>query len=116
MKNNHARLHEYLKGLFEMNVKPMIKGAPQVELGHGIIESRSIRILAGSKLPETMHKHWIGLEEGCLIEVRKEIEIKKTSQRSVEFRYYFSSIPFEDYDVDKQKSLLNLFENYIRQH
>ena len=116
LKNNHARLYEYVVGLFEMNAKPMLEGMPQVELGHGRIETRSVKILAGSKLPETLHKHWIGLEEGCLIQVRKEVENKKTSEKSVEFRYYFTSIPYVDYDQNKQKDLLSLLETYIRQH
>ncbi len=116
LKSNHPTLFEYVKGLFEMNAKPMLSIPAQVELGHGRIETRSIRILPASKLPRTLAKAWIALDEGCLIEVRKEVENKKTNAHFVEFRYYISSLPYEPYNEQKQVKLLQTLATYIRQH
>lgn len=116
LKSNHPTLFEYVKGLFEMNAKPMLGNSPQVELGHGRIETRSIRVLPASRLPRTLLKPWLGLDEGCLIQVRKEVENKKTGARSVEFRYYISSLLYEPYNKEKQATLLQTLATYIRQH
>ncbi len=59
LKSNHPTLFEYVKGLFEMNAKPMVSIPAQVELGYRRIETRSIRILPASNLPRTLAKAWI---------------------------------------------------------
>ncbi len=52
----------------------------------------------------------------CLIEVRKEVEDKKTKEQFVELRYYISSVPYEPFNEQKQAELLQTLATYIRQH
>lgn len=102
--------------LFGKNSKPMICSAPRTDNGSEVIETNSVRVLPGSKLPPSLTEGCIGLEEGCLIEAKKELENTKKDDRSVIRRYFFSSIPFESADKDAQQALLEKLNFHIAQH
>lgn len=112
LKANQKKLYEYVKGLFEMNAKGIVCGPQEISLEHGRIETRSVKILSGSRLPESLTKNWIGLEEGCIIEARTESEVKKTKVKGVELRYYISSINYDE----KDPKLAQQIGQYIRGH
>lgn len=112
LKANQKKVYEYVKGLFEMNAKGIVCGPQKISLEHGRIESRSVKILSGSRLPESLTKNWIGLEEGCIIEARTESEVKKTGVKRVELRYYISSINYDE----KDPRLAEQITQYISGH
>ena len=89
LKANQKKVYKYVKGLFEMNAKGIVCGPQKISLEHGRIESRSVKILSGSRLSESLTKNWIGLEEGCIIEARTESEVKKTGVKGVELRLLY---------------------------
>lgn len=92
--------------------KGIVCSPKEISLEHGRIESRSVKILSGSRLPESLTKSWIGLEEGCIIEALTEYEVMKTGVKGAELRYYISSINYDE----KDPKLAEQIGQYIRGH
>ena len=65
---------------------------PEIELDHGRIEERHIRVLPGRFLSKELLEKWNGLKTGSVVEMHKITINKKTDERSEETSYYISSI------------------------
>lgn len=102
--------------LFYRDAKPMIRTASKVEIEPEVIETSSIKVMPGSNLPPDLANSCMGLEEGCLIEAKKEQENKKEGTHSGRARFFFSSIPYESEDKESQRILLETLSSLIWQH
>lgn len=71
------------------------------ELDHGRIERRTVEIASGPFLSSPLKEKWSGLEEGCVVRITKEVEIKKTREVSQDVAYYISSLSPNEYSAER---------------
>jgi len=103
-KENQPLLYEDLKYHFmEATAKhdpafKVFKAA--VELGHGRIENRTIRVLDAERLRSELKEKWADLEHGCIVEAITESYDKKTGEAAEPIqRLFISSLLYEADDV-----------------
>ena len=72
--------------------------------GHGRIERRRIRVLPASVLEPEILEKWAGLEDGCIVELEstRVTENLEVDDKSIEYRYYFTSLEFKKEYIAKQ--------------
>lgn len=71
------------------------------ELDHGRIERRTVEIASGQFLSSALKEKWRGLEEGCVVRITKEVEIKKTREKSQDVAYYISSLSPNEHSAER---------------
>lgn len=136
VKGNHGSEEDDLMATF--NGEPdkssdlkVFQGDP--ELAHGRIEQRRVRVLPGRRMSSNLREDWLGLEEGCIVEVTTETTLKRKittddsnldmsgpgegivnrrtqPTNSINTRYYISSLGYET------ENIANLLAQIIRGH
>ena len=104
VKGNQPGTLSNIKELFEKRVGQCeeVKRNETLELGHGRIEQRSIRILPGHMLDEDIQDKWAMIDVGCVAEIKSEFTSKSTGEVSSDTRYFISSLSFKKKFVAKQ--------------
>ena len=82
-------------GNFSVALSHIFKLDPEIELDHGRIEERHIRVISGRFVFKNLFLKWFGLSTGSVVEMYKITTCKKTGQQLEETSYYISSIPAE---------------------
>ena len=100
LKNNHSKLLEDVKGLFEQagiitEQELQLEMEPehlqeQTSRGHGRLEKRVCRILPAYLLGEEFQLEWAGLQS--IVEITAHRYVMASGQFSLERRYYISSL------------------------
>ena len=100
LKNNHSKLLEDVKGLFEQagiitEQELKLEMEPehlqeQTSRGHGRLEKRVCRILPAYLLGEEFQLEWAGLQS--IVEITAHRYVMASGQFSLERRYYISSL------------------------
>ena len=100
LKNNHSKLLEDVKGLFEQagiitEQELKLEMEPehlqeQTSRGHGRLEKRVCRILPAYLLGEALQLEWAGLQS--IVEITAHRYVMASGQFSLERRYYISSL------------------------
>lgn len=100
LKNNHSKLLEDVKGLFEQagiitEQELQLEMEPehlqeQTSRGHGRLEKRVCRILPAYLLGEAFQLEWAGLQS--IVEITAHRYVMASGQFSLERRYYISSL------------------------
>lgn len=103
VKENHKGLYRDLQLAFLDVTEKATKEHSGSELGHGRIETRTIQVLpASGRLPKTVLKEWMGLEQGILIKAVNHIIRKKTGEQTIDTRYFISSLNFDHEKILEQ--------------
>jgi len=93
---------------FENEIRCLMNEAPAdavrsyvhpVELGHGRIEERSIRIMRASRLSKVFKEKWPGIEKGSIVRAYTLVEDKKTGAQSWVERFFATTINFDAPDA-----------------
>ncbi len=93
LKGNQDRTLQDVRCHFaEADESNLFKYDPEVELDHGRIEERHIRVLPGRFLSKELLGKWTGLRFGSAVEMHKITINKKTGERSEETSFYITSI------------------------
>lgn len=71
----------------------------EIELGHGRIEEREIDVLPGKLLSKKHRDHWIGLEDGCIVQYMTRTTDKKTGKQTTELKHVVSSVRWDSDNV-----------------
>lgn len=69
-------------------------------LEHGRIENREIYVLPGSVLPEKIRNHWVGLDEGCIVQYCTSRKSKKTGKTTTQMKRVVSSVRWDTPNVE----------------
>ena len=100
VKANHPHLHDFIQKLFaSANASKIAKTDEKIDLGHGRIETREIRVLPGSliEIDKETVKAWKWLPDGCLVEARTtRVEKKNPENSSSDTRYYITTLNFDE--------------------
>lgn len=100
VKANHPHLHDFIQKLFaSASASKIAKSEAKIDLGHGRIETREIRVLPGSliEIDKETIKAWKWLPDGCLVEARTtRVEKKNPENSSTDTRYYITTLNFDE--------------------
>jgi len=102
LKANHGKLHEEIEFWFSGTPCQEAKTTETVELGHGRLETRTVRVLPASTVVlKKQADLWPGLQDGCVIEARTHRENPKTGEVTSDVRYFISSLNFDERYITK---------------
>ena len=90
VKMNQSKTAEAVAAAF--NSDNAAKCSTVKDKDHGREEVRTTYVLPGKMLPATILKKWYGLEYGTIAKQVSERTIVKTGEKSVQTRYYISSL------------------------
>ena len=94
LKGNQDRTLKDVRSHFSTaDASNIFTHTPEIELDHGRIEERRIRVLPGRFVSKELLEKWNGLRSGSVVEMLKIMTIKATGQRSEELSYYMTSLP-----------------------
>lgn len=100
VKANHPHLHDFIQKLFaSASASKIAKSEEKIDIGHGRIETREIRVLPGSliEIDKETVKAWKWLPDGCLVEARTtRVEKKNPENSSTDTRYYITTLNFDE--------------------
>ena len=89
VKDNQKDLKEQMEDIFGSKATRRLD--EMVTAGHGRIEKRRCESIAASEVFLEGVENWNGLQ--TLVRIKSERTIKKTGEKSTEYRYYISSLP-----------------------
>lgn len=96
LKGNQDKSFEEVKFLFHSkSTSEPIVWRSDVELEHGRIETRTVRILPGAGLSLPILAKWKGLANGSIVQVIRESMKKSTRKNSTDESFYITSLPPE---------------------
>ena len=102
LKGNQDKSLMEVQNLFHtIHSDHLYRSAGAVELDHGRIEQRTVEAISGRFLSAPLKQKWLGLEDGCIVKIQKDVEEKKTRKKTTEEAYYISSLPADENNIEK---------------
>lgn len=99
LKQNHKNLYGEVSTWFQAkSLSAAVKEISRDDDGHGRKEHRVYRVLPANsnKLLMEYVTEWPGLEDGCVVETTTTRISKKTGEKSVETRYFITSLYYDE--------------------
>lgn len=100
VKKNHKGLFDQVAGWFKTRQgQQEAKTNVKIDLGHGRIEEREIRVLPANLMQQyadDILDGWTGLEDGCIVmATTRRTDVKHPDQTTDETRYFITSLHFD---------------------
>ena len=93
LKGNQDRSWSEVSYLFASTHEDQIETyADEETLAHGRIEHRIVSVIRGRLLSSELKQKWRGLGDGCIVKVRRTVELKRSGKQTAEESYYISSL------------------------